>query len=99
VPAPTSPSKSRVFERSSGVMLIGMQGRALAGTELSRAQVGTIRLPPFKVAARVRLSTRRVMFHLASSDPHRAVFDAVYARLTGRAPGPAAGGLSGARAT
>ena len=54
--------------------------------------MGTIRLPPFKVAARVVVTTRRVMFHLASSDPYRAVFEAVYARLTGRAPGPAAGG-------
>jgi hypothetical protein len=39
---------------------------ALAATDLAEAQVGTIRL---KLAARVVVSVRRVLFHPASSDP------------------------------
>ena len=38
----------------------------LAGTELSKAQVGTILLELFKVAARVVVSVRRIVLHLSS---------------------------------
>ena len=53
--------------------------------------MGTIRLKLFKVAARVVVSARRVVFHLASSYPYQAVFRAAYARVMGRPPSPAAG--------
>jgi Transposase DDE domain group 1 len=46
----------------------------------------------FKVAARVVVSARRVVFHLASSYPYREVFRAVYERLTGPAAVPAPDG-------
>jgi hypothetical protein len=48
------------------VLVQALRRTALAGTELARAQVGTIRLKMFKVAARVVVSARRVVFHLAS---------------------------------
>jgi Transposase DDE domain group 1 len=64
------------------VLVQALRRTALAGTELARAQVGTIRLRLFKVAARVVISARRVVFHLASSYPYRDVFRAVYERLT-----------------
>ena len=40
-----------------------------------------IRLRLFKIAARVRVTCRRVVFHLASHSPSAAVFDAVLVRL------------------
>lgn len=46
----------------------------LPGTELECAQVSTIRLKLFKVAARVIVSVRRVVFHLASSYPYQSIF-------------------------
>jgi len=46
----------------------------LAGTELESAQVSTIRLKLFKVAARVVVSVRRVVFHFATSYPYQAIF-------------------------
>lgn len=46
----------------------------LAGTELEGAQVSTIRLKLFKVAARVIVSVRRVVFHMASSYPYQSIF-------------------------
>ena len=49
----------------------------LAGTELESAQVSTIRLKLFKVAARVVVSVRRIVFHLASSYPYQALFQRI----------------------
>jgi hypothetical protein len=54
----------------------------LAGTELARAQVGTIRVKLLKVAARVVTSVRRVVFHLSSGYPYQALFRLLVARLT-----------------
>jgi hypothetical protein len=59
---------------------------ALAGTELAQAQVGTIRLKLFKVAARVTVSARRVIFHLASSYPYQELFRAVFANAVSKIP-------------
>ena len=46
----------------------------LAGTDLAQAQVDTIRLKLFKVAARVVTSVRRIVFHLSSSYPAQDLF-------------------------
>jgi hypothetical protein len=73
------------------VLVQALRRTALSGTELARAQVGTIRLRLLKVAARVVVSARRVVFHLASSYPYRAVFVEAYRRLMSRPPAPAAG--------
>jgi hypothetical protein len=66
------------------VLVQALRRTALAGTELARAQVDTIRLKLFKVAGRVVVTVRRVRFHLSSSYPYQAVFREVFARLRGR---------------
>jgi hypothetical protein len=66
------------------VLVQAMRRTALAGTELAQAQVGTIRLKLFKVAARVAVTVRRVVFHLSSSYPYQEIFGTVYERLLGR---------------
>ncbi len=53
----------------------------LTGTELERAQCSTIRLKLFKIAARVKVSVRRVWLHLSSSYPHQALFQTLSRRL------------------
>lgn len=63
-----------------------------AALGLARAQVGTIRLRLLKVAARVVVSVRRAVFHLAGSDPYRAILEAVFERRIGRARAAAAKG-------
>jgi hypothetical protein len=73
------------------VLLQALRRTALEGTELACAQVGTIRLKLFKVAARVVVTARRVVFHLSSSYPYQEVFRSVYERLRGRRPIPASG--------
>jgi hypothetical protein len=54
---------------------------ALRETDLEQAQVGTIRLKLLKVAVRVVVSARRVVFHLASSYPYAERFRAVFDRV------------------
>jgi hypothetical protein len=76
----------RLLLSSAAYLLVqGLRRTALAGTELAEAQVGTIRLKLLKVAARVAVSVRRVVFHLASSYPYRGLFERAHARLSGGA--------------
>jgi Transposase DDE domain group 1 len=60
----------------------------LAGTEMAQAQVSTIRLRLFKVAALVQVSVRRVYLRLASGFPLQELFAWVLQRL--RTPDAAA---------
>ena len=53
----------------------------LAGTELARAQCGTIRLKLLKIGAVLVRNTRRVRFLLAASYPHQELFATVVARM------------------
>ncbi len=72
----------RLLLASAAYVLIEHLRRVgLKGTELARAQVGTIRLKLFKIAARVRISVRRVVLHLSSSYPYQAILRRIVARL------------------
>jgi hypothetical protein len=53
----------------------------LVGTELARAQCGTIRLKLLKIGAVLVRNTRRVRFLLARSYPHQELFATVAMRL------------------
>ena len=64
----------------------------LAGTDLARATVGSVRLKPLKVAAQVRVSVRRVYVQLSSAYPLQALFRLGHRRLMRLAP---VSGLSG----
>jgi hypothetical protein len=63
------------------VLMQALRRTALPETDLEKAQVGTIRLKLLKVAARVVVSARRVVFHLASSYPFADRFRAVFERV------------------
>ena len=54
----------------------------LKGTELARAQCGTIRLKLLKIGAVIRRNTRRIYFHLSSACPYQALFFRVARRLS-----------------
>ena len=68
------------------VLLHELRRTELASTELAPTQVSRIRLTLLKVAARITLSVRRVVLHLASSYPHQQLFRQVAAGLAA-APG------------
>src|SRR5271165_6374445 len=60
---------------------------ALAGTELEKAQCGTIRLKLLKIGAQIRVTVRKVWVSLSSGYPHAALFTAVLTNLeTGSVP-------------
>lgn len=63
------------------VLLERMRALGLAGTELARAQVSTIRLKLLKIGAVVLRNTRTVRLLLSSSYPYQAIFRQVVAAL------------------
>jgi hypothetical protein len=63
------------------VLVQALRRTALRQTDLERAQVGTIRLKLLKVAARVVVTARRVVLHLATSYPFQDRFRAVFERV------------------
>jgi hypothetical protein len=54
----------------------------LAGTKMSRCQCGTIRLRLFKIAARIRVSVRRVLVSMADGCPYAGEFAQAFENLT-----------------
>lgn len=73
----------RLLLSAAAYMLVEAVRRlGLAGTQLERAQVSTIRLRLFKVAALVAVSVRRVYLRLASGFPLQELFALVAARLS-----------------
>jgi len=72
----------RLLLSSAAYVLIQTLRRvALAGTELAKAQVTTIRTKLIKIAARVIVSARRVVLHLSSSCPLQPLFRQLAHRL------------------
>jgi len=63
------------------VLLQTLRRTALAGTELAKAQVTTIRLKLIKIAARVVVSARRVVLHLSSTCPIQPLVRRIAHRL------------------
>jgi hypothetical protein len=56
------------------VLLETVRRLGLAGTELARAQAGTIRLKSLRIGAVVLRNTRRVRLLLSSSYPYQHIF-------------------------
>jgi hypothetical protein len=63
------------------VLLHHLRTAHLAETELAPAQVDRLRLTLLKIAARVRVSARRVIFHLSSNCPYQSLFRTAAASL------------------
>ena len=69
------------FSSLAYVLLQTLRRVALAGTELARAQCGTIRLKLLKVGAQIRVTVRKIWISLAGGYPHAALFAQVLAAL------------------
>jgi hypothetical protein len=76
------------FASAAYVLLNLLRHFGLKGTELERAQAGTIRLKLLKVAAIVRVSVRRVTLSLSAAAPVRELFARVAERLRMTLPVP-----------
>jgi hypothetical protein len=53
----------------------------LAGTEMAKAQCGTIRLKLLKVGAQIKITVRKVWLHLSAGHPCAELFGMVYRNL------------------
>ena len=69
------------FSAFAHLMLSQLQAIALPGTRLEKATVGTLRLRLFKIAARVKVSVRRIRFELAEGCPDQDDFAQVWKNL------------------
>src|SRR5262249_56454204 len=67
-------------------LLTAVRRLGLRGTELARAQAGTIRLKLLKIGAVIWRNTRRIRFCLSSACPDKHLFMAVAQRLTAGEP-------------
>src|SRR5262245_45022390 len=74
------------------VLVEAVRRLGLCGTPLATAQVSTIRLRLFKVAALVKVSVRRVYLRLASGFPLQELFGQVLQRLREAIPPAVEGG-------
>ena len=63
-------------------MLSRLQAEVLKGTRWTRCSIGQIRLQLFKIGARVRISSRRVHFELASAFPEVKDFAKAHGQLS-----------------
>ena len=69
------------FSSFAYVLLSELRRIGLAGTELARAQCGTIRLKLLKIGARVRITVRRIWIAMSESWPHRQILLHAWHRL------------------
>jgi DDE family transposase len=69
------------FSAMAYVLVCGLRRLGLKGTEMAEAQVPTIRLRLLKIAARVRVSVRRIQLSMAASYPWISLFAQVHAQL------------------
>jgi hypothetical protein len=69
------------FSSLAYVLLQTLRRTGLAGTELEKAQCGTIRLKLLKIGAQVRVTVRKIWISLAGGYPYAALFAQVLAAL------------------
>jgi len=62
------------FSSVAYVLMNALRERCLAATDLSSAQVGTIRIKLLKLGARLRVSVRRVLVSISSGCPYKDIF-------------------------
>ncbi len=76
------------FSSVAYTLLSALRRLGLKGTDLARAQCGTIRLKLLKIGAQIRVTVRKVWVSLAESYPYREVFHQVFDRLRKLCPTP-----------
>ena len=69
------------FSSIAYVLMQTLRSMALAGTELQKAQCGTIRLKLLKIGAQVRVTVRKIWIALAGGYPHATLFARVIAAI------------------
>ncbi len=75
-------NRIRLYFSSFGYCVMeALRRLGLAGTKMARAQCTTIRLRLFKIAARIRITARKIWISLASGYAWAGLFEQVYEHL------------------
>ena len=69
------------FASFAYVLMHALRRLGLVGTELARAQCGTIREKVLKLGAQIRVSVRKIWLSMSQSYPRAGLFRAILARL------------------
>jgi hypothetical protein len=69
------------FSSFAYILVHALRRLRLEGTELAKAQCGTIRLKLFKIGAQIRVTVRKVWISFSESYPYHRLFQQVFARL------------------
>jgi hypothetical protein len=69
------------FSAFAHLIMSRLQAEVLRGTELANASIGQVRLRLFKIAARLKVSVRRIHIELCSAYPLQGLFSLVHQRL------------------
>jgi len=76
------------FSSVAYTLMAALRRLGLEGTELAKAQCGTIRVKLLKIGAQIRVTVRKVWASLAESCPYQTIFEQVYDRLWKLCPIP-----------
>jgi len=76
------------FSAFAHLMVSTFRAWALRDTELEHASIGLIRLRLFKIAARLKVSVRRIQIELCSAYPFKGLFAQIHYRLRALAVRP-----------
>jgi hypothetical protein len=72
----------RLYLSAMAYLLVeGLCRLGLQGTEMARAQAGTIRLKLLKIGAQIRITARKIWISMASSYPDQLLFQHAYRQL------------------
>lgn len=74
------------FSSVAYLLMHDLRQQTLQGGEFARAQCHSIRIKLLKIGARVVVSTRRIVVHLASGYPYKDLFCAALQRIHGAVP-------------
>ena len=74
------------FSSVAYVLMHALRRLALAGTDMARAQCGTIRVKLLKIGARVKVTERKVWVSLAECCPYAELFIRAWENLRRMAP-------------
>ena len=69
------------FSSVAYLLLQALRRLGLTGTSMARAQCHTIRLKLLKIGARVSVSVRRVVIHMAGGYPYQRLFNTALGRI------------------
>lgn len=77
-----------LFSTMAYLLHVALREFGLAGTEMEKAQAGTIRSKLLKIGGRIQVSVRRVCISLSESFPYQRLFERILANLRRQCPQP-----------